>query len=1305
MVVNTNAGFDVGADFSPEIAIDGLDTLVAVWTSTDALGGPLGTDADVLYARSPDRGLTWSAPAPLSLGAFSDTADDRNPTIATDGAGTYVVVWESTDPMGGAIGSDRDLLFVRSTDFGVTWSPAQPLNTNAAVDSGDDLAPRIATDRAGGWMVVWASTDPLGGALGSDSDILMSLSVDMGATWSPPASIASNAATDSGADTKPVVASDEPGAWIVAWTSDDPLGGALGTDTDILFARSTDRGTTWSAVAPLNQNAATDTGNDDAVNLAANGAGRWVAVWQSFEPLPWGPDGDILVARSANDGAAWTAPNALYSFSLIELGDEFDPRIVTDRAGTWMVVWWREDSLPGSSSSDVDVLLAQSTNNGSTWIGPEPINLDAISDSGSDHHPVIGTNRVGDWVAVWSSDESLGGTVGTDLDIFIALQICGDGVRRNTEQCDDGNTLDGDCCSSTCQLVASGTLCRAAAGLCDVPETCDGVSGLCPADGVAAAAAVCRPAAGACDLAEVCDGITVGCPADSVLPDGVACLDGATCNGSERCSNGVCVLGSPLSCDDGDACTADACFEPGGCGASPISGCCSDDSDCDDANACTTNVCSGPGGTCSLSTIAGCCNNAGDCDDGDPCTVEVCSGPGGTCSSSLITGCCLADAECDDGSDCTTDACDPTQNTCVFQPIAGCCTDDADCDDSNGCTIDSCDLSTGTCVRAPVGGCCVSNADCDDGDPCTMEQCLFSTCTSTVVAGCCAVDAECGSGSLCRVDQCSPLTNRCQELVVAGCCTTDADCDPLTGCNAMTCDAPSSTCVPAVVAGCCTFDSECDDLDPCTFDTCDATACRHEAIPDCPAPAPDGGTDAGLDAGLDATDDAGGPDGADVGTPEDAGASPDAAEAPDAGRAAPDATPDAGGFVLDDDSCECSSTSSRATSPAWSLLGFLAVALLARRRRSPRRPARWPAVGIALIVSSTGKEARADFQPEGALELSLGGGAFIASKQHELYDSRLGPQVPFRQPGFDLNLGLALFPIQYVGVGVEAGFVPLRTENDKRAFMYAFRAHGIVQFPWIVTPYVLVGGGTMGVGSGRKTLGTDFDRAFHWGLGIKTSILERVALRLEGRHIVSAREGPDAGNTNHFEVLGGVGISLWRSEPPPPPVLVAAPPPPPPPPPAVAVTPPPPPAPPPPPPPPVEPPEEEDCTKAANNPNCKPEHVLRAELQRVHFDWGSSKLRQDHYPALDNAVELLLEHPHLRIEIQGHTDSTGPTPHNIRLSIRRARAVKQYLVAKGIAPERVTTVGLGPNVPIGSNQTTKGRAMNRRSEIRVINEE
>ena len=67
--------------------------------------------------------------------------------------------------------------------------------------------------------------------------------------------------------------------------------------------------------------------------------------------------------------------------------------------------------------------------------------------------------------------------------------------------------------------------------------------------------------------------------------------------------------------------------------------------------------------------------------------------------------------------------------------------------------------------------------------------------------------------------------------------------------------------------------------------------------------------------------------------------------------------------------------------------------------------------------------------------------------------------------------------------------------------------------------------------------------------------------------------------------------------------------------------------------------------------------------------------------------------------IEGHTDSTGGEDFNIVLSEKRAQAVKEYLVMRGISADRITTVGAGPSRPIADNSTKEGRAMNRRVEI------
>jgi OOP family OmpA-OmpF porin len=80
----------------------------------------------------------------------------------------------------------------------------------------------------------------------------------------------------------------------------------------------------------------------------------------------------------------------------------------------------------------------------------------------------------------------------------------------------------------------------------------------------------------------------------------------------------------------------------------------------------------------------------------------------------------------------------------------------------------------------------------------------------------------------------------------------------------------------------------------------------------------------------------------------------------------------------------------------------------------------------------------------------------------------------------------------------------------------------------------------------------------------------------------------------------------------------------------------------------------------------------------------------------------LKEHTELKIRIEGYTDSIGSEAYNLSLSEKRANSVKGYLVAEGIAADRILTIGFGEQYPVTSNETEEGRAKNRRAEIKII---
>jgi hypothetical protein len=305
------------------------------------------------------------------------------------------------------------------------------------------------------------------------------------------------------------------------------------------------------------------------------------------------------------------------------------------------------------------------------------------------------------------------------------------------------------------------------------------------------------------DLSDACQGTAPGAAvnASGCSCAQVTCNDGNACDGQETCTAGVCHAGVAPNCDDGNACTTDACNPASGCVHTAIPGCTAcatdaqcDDGDvcngretcvagvcrpgvalaCDDGNACTSDACS-PTQGCTHTAMAGCtlCTTAAQCDDGDLCTTDTCTGgrcahaalPDGTsCDDGLFcdgaetcrSGVCTAGAPvgCDDGNACTTDACDEATRRCTHTALADCCTSDADCKVADACqTNERC--SAGRCVAdaviCPNPGPCASAAcdpqtgcqtvplpdgtACDDGNACTSnDACVAGVCGGSTSA-------------------------------------------------------------------------------------------------------------------------------------------------------------------------------------------------------------------------------------------------------------------------------------------------------------------------------------------------------------------------------------------------------------------------------------------------------------------------------------------------------------------------------------------------------------------------------------------
>jgi len=256
-------------------------------------------------------------------------------------------------------------------------------------------------------------------------------------------------------------------------------------------------------------------------------------------------------------------------------------------------------------------------------------------------------------------------------------------------------------------------------------------------------------------------------------------------------------------------------------------------------------------------------------------------------------------------------------------------------------------------------------------------------------------------------------------------------------------------------------------------------------------------------------------------------------------------------------------------------------------------------------------------------------------------------------------------------LAVEGELVVIPTKDDvlgDRATVFGIRAHA--RFDLLtgrVRPFVVAGLGVHAIRSTSPQMDNDIDKSFHWGLGARYALTDEIDLRIDGRDLI-VPDRTTNGATNDVEITAGV---TWRFGARRPIRVVYNPLPPPP-------------APPPAPPPPV----------VVN-------HVI-TELAGIGFEIDSSTIDAASTPILDRAYEILAANPAITVEISGHTSSEGGNERNLPLSQRRADAVKDYLVRRGIAATRITAIGHGANLPIGDNATDEGRRKNRRIEFRIV---
>jgi OOP family OmpA-OmpF porin len=112
--------------------------------------------------------------------------------------------------------------------------------------------------------------------------------------------------------------------------------------------------------------------------------------------------------------------------------------------------------------------------------------------------------------------------------------------------------------------------------------------------------------------------------------------------------------------------------------------------------------------------------------------------------------------------------------------------------------------------------------------------------------------------------------------------------------------------------------------------------------------------------------------------------------------------------------------------------------------------------------------------------------------------------------------------------------------------------------------------------------------------------------------------------------------------------------------------------------------------------------VRRIVLRGAGFNFDQAVIRPDARVVFDAAAEILRKNGDVQVEVAGHTCSIGSEAYNEDLSRRRAQAVVDYLISRGIAADRLEPVGYGERAPVADNATKEGRVQNRRVELNIL---
>ncbi len=190
---------------------------------------------------------------------------------------------------------------------------------------------------------------------------------------------------------------------------------------DVFYSRTTDGGDTWSADVKLT-NQAISAGKDDIDPRAIFDDGELMITWSNGDAN----SGDIYYAHSTNFTTAPDTGSISFTSGVVYEGvgtEEVGAMAAADASGNWVIVYEGENASPADPDDTYDIYAVRSTDDGATWSAPVLVNNDA-NDNGEDGDCRV-TYGGGSFVAIWKSESDMGGTVGTDEDIFVSASANG----------------------------------------------------------------------------------------------------------------------------------------------------------------------------------------------------------------------------------------------------------------------------------------------------------------------------------------------------------------------------------------------------------------------------------------------------------------------------------------------------------------------------------------------------------------------------------------------------------------------------------------------------------------------------------------------------------------------------------------------------------------------------------------------------------------------------------------------------------------------------------------------------------------